>query len=92
MNKLWTGALIGTVVGAGITLFDRETRNEVVHGVESTSRKMKQYVQHPSYTLELLNQKYHTSMSNHANDLIYVMDQIQYVLESIENIEEQKKD
>lgn len=94
MNKLWTGALIGAVVGAAVTLFDTETRNDVVRGVTGTSQKVKQYVQHPSYSLEILSQKYHRSMSNlskRANDLLYVMDQVQYVLERIESIEGERK-
>lgn len=94
MNRLWAGAMIGAVVGAAVTLFDKGTRNEVVEGVKETSQKVREYVCHPSYSLVLLNQKYHHSMSivsRRANDLIYVMDQVQSVLEKIERFEGKKK-
>jgi gas vesicle protein len=46
-NKLVDGMLIGALVGAAISLLDKETRTTVIHNGKRVGGKLKYAVQHP---------------------------------------------
>lgn len=56
-NKLLTGILVGALVGAAVSLFDKQTRQDVIASSQKVSSKMKEYIEQPSTFTKEVKQK-----------------------------------
>jgi gas vesicle protein len=80
-NKLVRGMLIGALVGAAVTLFDKHTRDDVIQAGKNVSSKVKGYVEEP------------TTLTNEVKQKIdHVKDTVQEVSEDLSFLNEKMKE
>ncbi|WP_138417975.1 YtxH domain-containing protein [Aquibacillus sediminis] len=91
-RKFVRGVIIGAAVGGLVTLFDRETRNDVVGKLRSTGNATTYYVKHPSTAFHDLTAGYQqlsNQLATGLNSTLQMLAQLQDLLDSID-VEEKK--
>ncbi|AST90010.1 MULTISPECIES: YtxH domain-containing protein [Sutcliffiella] len=94
-NKLLEGMLIGAVVGAAISLLDRETRETVIHNSKRYGQKMKYVIQHPDEVTQSVRDKFHNikeAVEDVSDDLEYLKGKMDELKETTPKIVEIVKD
>jgi gas vesicle protein len=56
-NKMFTGILVGALVGAVVSLLDKQTRQDVIASSQRVTSKMKEYIEQPSTLANEVKQK-----------------------------------
>ncbi|TYR79192.1 YtxH domain-containing protein [Priestia megaterium] len=84
-NKLIDGIVIGALVGAAISLFDKETRQSVVRGSKAVKDKTVTMIQNPSIVTEALKEKYEavrTTIEQVSEDVTFVAGKVEQLKET----------
>lgn len=56
-NRLWDGILIGALVGAAVSMFDKQTRDHVIKGSRKLGAQVTKAVKNPKQTQEAIKEK-----------------------------------
>jgi gas vesicle protein len=57
-SRLWDGILIGALVGAAVSMFDKQTREHVLEGGRKLGSQVAKTVKNPKETQEALKEKF----------------------------------
>ncbi|WP_078382134.1 YtxH domain-containing protein [Sutcliffiella halmapala] len=74
-NKMFEGMLIGALVGAAISLLDKETRTNFIHNGKQVGGKIKYVVQHPQEITDAVRQQIQnvkTTVDDVSRDMDYL--------------------
>ncbi|WP_078549908.1 YtxH domain-containing protein [Litchfieldia alkalitelluris] len=74
-NKMVEGMLLGAVVGAAISLFDRETREQVVNGTIKAGEKAAHLIKHPGQVASEMKENIHqvrTTLEQVSEDIRFI--------------------
>jgi gas vesicle protein len=83
-NKLVAGILVGALVGAAFSLFDRNTREDVVACGKNASAKIKGYIQEPTLFTNEVKQK----IEDVKDTFQEVSDDITFINEKVNELKE----
>ncbi|WP_226035372.1 YtxH domain-containing protein [Aquibacillus saliphilus] len=89
-RKLIRGIIIGAAVGGLVTMFDRNTRNDVLDQLKTSSRTANNYVKNPSEAFYNLRNSYETistDLTRGINSVLTILTQVQETLDSISQAE-----
>ena len=93
-RKLFRGIVIGAVVGGLVTLLDRETRTYTLEKLKDTQSKTSYYVKNPSVAIHGLRENYQQfseQLVSGVNSTIQMLGQLQEILDSVNQTEEQQE-
>jgi gas vesicle protein len=83
-NKLFTGILVGALIGAAFSLFDKRTRQDVIASGQKVSSKIKGYIEQPSTLTNELKQK----IDDVKDTVQEVSDDISFINQKVKELKE----
>lgn len=94
-NKLMTGLLVGAAVGVIVSLFDRNTRNDVMQKSKKASENAKYYASHKDELKSAVQQqasKFQNLYERVSDDASYVGDKVNELKELTPQVKEMAMD
>ncbi len=94
-NKMVEGMFIGAVLGAAISLFDKETREQFLHTSKRVSRKAADVMKNPQGYTELVKDRLNTVLTTTrqvAEDVRIVTSKVTDIVETTPEIVEAVKE
>ncbi|MEH7226219.1 YtxH domain-containing protein [Bacillus sp. JJ1566] len=94
-NKMVEGMVIGAVLGAAISLFDKETREQFLHTSKRVSRKAADVMKNPQGYTELVKERFNavrTTVEQVAEDVRIVTSKVNEIVETTPAIVEAVKE
>ncbi|WP_102347775.1 YtxH domain-containing protein [Bacillus sp. Marseille-P3661] len=88
-NKLLKGMAVGAVVGAAISLLDRETRLSTTTNIKKYGGKLWSYAKNPEETItSLVNQvtNARNKIEELSEDVLFIMDKVNDIKETTEQV------
>ncbi len=84
-NKLVKGIVIGALVGAAVSLFDKNTRQGVIQSGKTIGLKVKEYAKQPSKLSSEVKQKIddvRQTVQEVSDDIAFINEKVQELKES----------
>ncbi|WP_077620619.1 YtxH domain-containing protein [Bacillus sinesaloumensis] len=94
-NKMVEGMVIGAVVGAAISLIDKETREQFLHTSKRVSKKALDVMKNPQGYTELVKDQFNavrTTVEQVAEDVRIVTSKVNEIVETTPEIVEAVKE
>jgi gas vesicle protein len=94
-NKMVEGMLIGAVIGAAISLFDKETRESFLHTSKRVSKKTVDVLRNPQGYTELVKDQFNTvrtTIEQVAEDVRIVTSKVNEIVETTPELVDAVKD
>ncbi|WP_428910982.1 YtxH domain-containing protein [Niallia sp. Krafla_26] len=84
MSKFWKGVVLGAIAGGAISLFDRETRKNVIDYCQKTTGKVTYYAKHPQEAANQLKE----STRKIRRTIEDVSEEVSFIAEKIDELKE----
>lgn len=78
-NKMLEGMIIGAAIGAAVSLFDRETREQFIHNTKKISKKTVEVIKHPQEITNTLKENIHqvrTTFEDISDDVKFIVGKV----------------
>jgi len=78
-NKMLTGMMIGAVIGAAVSLFDKETREQTIKNGKRLGLKAKEVCKHPEVVTNAVKEKVHvltTTIEQVSEDIRFLSEKV----------------
>ena len=79
MSKFWKGVLLGAIAGGAMSLFDRETRRNVIDHCQKTTEKATYYAKHPQeavYQIQESTRKIRRTIEDVSGEVSFIAEKI----------------
>ncbi|UOQ43846.1 YtxH domain-containing protein [Halobacillus salinarum] len=91
-QKLWTGMVVGALIGGTAMLFDRETREYVMNKSCTTGRACRDFAKHPSeliHSVRLNYEELSQKFNEGADTLLRTLNKLEEILNKVSDIDKE---
>ncbi|WLR51229.1 hypothetical protein LC040_19035 [Bacillus tianshenii] len=84
-NKMWQGVFIGAIVGAAVTMFDRDTRENTMNCFKKNCSSTWDVLKNPAETAEKVSQgasKFQQRAKVVADDTVFILQKLREIVET----------